>query len=246
MRSKRSRSASRRVSTTASGCSRKRSAIRPGGASTCAELPRRRGSVSSSVAPRRTATIASWSGTRPRAWTWTLPVATQGTPSRSASSASSRLRRRSWRQYGRCSSTLKRSRPKARSRPARHPRRRRDPPRSHRPRPPRRCPRNPRGRPGPPSAPPARTAATRGEGLATLLRPCALVGIGDQAAEIAPADRGLGEDRDVRRSPGGWRRAGALDRQLRAHDRAYTHPLQACANSIAPLTPSWSVSASAS
>ena len=41
MRSKRSRSASRPLSATASGCSRKRSAIRSGGASTCEELPRR-------------------------------------------------------------------------------------------------------------------------------------------------------------------------------------------------------------
>jgi hypothetical protein len=50
------------------------------------------------------------------AWEWTLPVATQGTPSRSARPASQRLRARSWRHQGRCSSTRKRSRPKAASR----------------------------------------------------------------------------------------------------------------------------------
>ena len=47
----------------------------------------------------------------------TLPVATHGTPSRCASSASARLRMRSWRQNGRCSSTRKRSRPKAAQQP---------------------------------------------------------------------------------------------------------------------------------
>ena len=48
-------------------------------------LPRRSGSDSSSVVCRRTATSASWSSARRRSWAWTLPVATQATPSRSAS-----------------------------------------------------------------------------------------------------------------------------------------------------------------
>ena len=41
-------------------------------------LPRRRGSDSSSVSPRRTATRASWRWVRRRLWAWTLPVATAG------------------------------------------------------------------------------------------------------------------------------------------------------------------------
>ena len=45
----------------------------------------------------RTATNASWRRARERRWQWTLPVATQGTPNRSASPASQRLRARSWR-----------------------------------------------------------------------------------------------------------------------------------------------------
>ena len=43
------------------------------------------GSDSSSVSPRPTATKASCRRARRRSWEWTLPVATQGTPSRSAS-----------------------------------------------------------------------------------------------------------------------------------------------------------------
>ena len=78
-------------------------------------MPRRSPSVSSSVAPSRTATIASWSGRRERSWAWASPVATAGTPSLSASEASQRLRDRSWRQSGRCSSIRKWSGPKARS-----------------------------------------------------------------------------------------------------------------------------------
>ena len=68
---------------------------------------------------RRRRRPAGWR--RRGAWEWTLPVATQGTPRREASRASQRLRARSWRQKGRCSSTRKRSRPKAASR--RRPRR---------------------------------------------------------------------------------------------------------------------------
>ena len=90
-----SRSAKRPDSCTASGCSGKRAAIASGDASTCEVLPRRCGSDSSSVVPSRAATKASCSATRERACAWTLPVATQGTPSRSASSDSRRLRRRS-------------------------------------------------------------------------------------------------------------------------------------------------------
>ena len=75
--------AARAVSATASGWSRKRSPPRPGESRTEAELPRRAPSVSSRVAPSRTATSASWSGSRERSWAWTSPVATHGTPSRS-------------------------------------------------------------------------------------------------------------------------------------------------------------------
>ena len=68
--------------------------------------------------PSRTAT-ARPGGAPATGWCeCTLPVATHGTPSRSASCASQRLRARSWRQNGRCSSTRKRSRPKARQQPA--------------------------------------------------------------------------------------------------------------------------------
>ena len=110
------RSASRAVSTTASRCSGKRAAISAGGAITDVLLPRRCGSVWSSVESRRAATNASWRRARSGWWEWTLPVATHGTPSRSASSASARLRARSRRQNGRCSSTRKRSGPNAASR----------------------------------------------------------------------------------------------------------------------------------
>ena len=92
MRSKLSRSASRRVSATASGCSAKRAAIAAGEASAEVELPRRRGSTRSSVSSSPIATRASCRWERARACAWTLPVATVGTPSRSASSASQRLR----------------------------------------------------------------------------------------------------------------------------------------------------------
>ena len=67
-RSNSSRSARRRVSATASGCSAKRAAIACGEASAEVELPRRRGSDSSSVVPSRTATKASCRRARRRAW----------------------------------------------------------------------------------------------------------------------------------------------------------------------------------
>ena len=99
MRSKRSRSASRTVSATASGCSAKRAAIACGEASAELELPRRRGSDSSSVVaqPHRDEGVLE-AGAASGRGQWTLPVATQATPSRSASAASQRLRARSWRQ----------------------------------------------------------------------------------------------------------------------------------------------------
>ena len=78
-------------------------------------LPRRSGSQASSVAWWRSATKASCSSARQRAWAWTSPVATQRSPSRRASAASARLRARSWRAYGRCSSTYRRSGPNASS-----------------------------------------------------------------------------------------------------------------------------------
>ena len=115
MRSKRRRSASRSVSATASGWSWNRAAACSLESRADAELPRRSPSVSSSVAPSRTATSASWRGRRDRSWACASPVATVGTPRRSASEASQRLRERSWRQSGRCSSIRNPSRPKARS-----------------------------------------------------------------------------------------------------------------------------------
>ena len=69
---------------TACGCSAKRRAISSGGAITCELLPRRSGSVSSSEALCLSATKTSCSVARSRAWTWTFPVATVGTPTRSA------------------------------------------------------------------------------------------------------------------------------------------------------------------
>ena len=63
----------------------------------------------------RMATKASCSLARASVCAWTLPVATHGTPRRSASAARPRLSTRSWRWKGRCSSTRKASRPKARS-----------------------------------------------------------------------------------------------------------------------------------
>ena len=115
MRSKRRVSARRSVSATASGWSAKRAAIASGVARTWLWLPRRRGSEASSVVCSRMATKASWSLARADVCAWTLPVATQGTPRRAASAARPRLSARSWRWKGRCSSTRKASRPKARS-----------------------------------------------------------------------------------------------------------------------------------
>ena len=94
-----SRSARRRVSATASGCSAKRAAIARGEASAEVGLPRRCGSDSSSVMPSRTATSASCRWARRRACEWTLPVASAGhaEPLRRVR-ASQRFRARSRRQ----------------------------------------------------------------------------------------------------------------------------------------------------
>ena len=62
---------------------------------------------------RRTATNASCSGARARVWACTLPVATQASSRRRASSSRRRLRARSSRRNGRWSSTRRRSRPNA-------------------------------------------------------------------------------------------------------------------------------------
>ena len=82
MRSKRSPSARRAASATASGWSAKRAAIAAGVARTWLWLPRRSGSDASSVVCSRMATKASWTSARSGAWAWTSPVATQGTPRR--------------------------------------------------------------------------------------------------------------------------------------------------------------------
>ena len=113
MRSNVSRAASSADSATAAACPSKRAAIAFGEASTCAVLPRRTGSEESKDRWWLKATNASCNGARLRACTWTLPVATVGTPSRPASCANSRLRERSWRWNGRCSSTRNPSGPNA-------------------------------------------------------------------------------------------------------------------------------------
>ena len=109
-------SASRAVSATASGWSAKRAAIacrrRRGRARGCRGAA---GSDASSVVCSRIATNASCSRARSRVCAWTLPVATHGTPSRSASDARPRFSARSWRWNGRCSSTRNASRPNAAS-----------------------------------------------------------------------------------------------------------------------------------
>ena len=113
MRSKRSRSASAAASATARGWSSKRAAIAAGEASTWEVLPRRSGSDASSDVWLRSATKASCSGARASACAWTFPVATAVSPSRDANPARRRLRARSSRWKGRCSSTYKPSAPKA-------------------------------------------------------------------------------------------------------------------------------------
>ena len=165
-----------------------------------AELPRRSGSVSSSEPRSRTATSASWSAARERSCMWTFPVATQGTPSRSASRSSQRLRARSCRQSGRCSSTRKRSRPKAAgsrraerlgaapsgrraARAARRARRRA---------------RSPRGRPAPRRALERVERERGGEGLPSGRGRVSRVRLGDQPAEIAPAGRRLDQQGEVK------------------------------------------------
>ena len=117
-RSNRRRSASAPLSATASGWPSKRAAIAAGVASTWAVLPRRTGSEASSVRWWRRATNASCSGARVRACAWTLPVATVGTPSRGRARPAQRLRARSWRWNGRCSSTRRWSVPEGREQPA--------------------------------------------------------------------------------------------------------------------------------
>ena len=101
--------------------------------------------------------------------------------------------------------------------------------------------RSPRGRPAPRRGARARRAAARA--AAAPLRAGspsrrARVGHRDQPAEVAPARRRLDQQRDVR--------PPTLDGQLGADDRPHADPAHACANSIAPQTPSWSVSARAS
>ena len=93
MRSKASCSATAALSATASGWSGKRAAIASGEASTWLPLARRRGSLASSVRLWRRATKASCSGAREAAWAWTLPVATQRSPSRAASARSAPVAR---------------------------------------------------------------------------------------------------------------------------------------------------------
>ena len=91
----------------------KRSAASAGALRMLSRLPRRSCSQPSSEVRQRIATSVSWRSVRRAAWACTLPVATVATPRCSARSRRAVLRRTSPRSYGRCSSTKKRSGPKA-------------------------------------------------------------------------------------------------------------------------------------
>ena len=149
-----------------------------------------------------------------------------GTPSRSGRAASQRLRARSWRQKGRCSSTRKRSvrrRPGASARAppptVRRPRalalarRRRPAPRPERTR---------RGRRAPRVRLERSRAGGGGEGLAT--RDAG----GCRHAPRSAGGRGCASlDGDsTRTGTGGSVRPAVLDRQLRAHDRPHPERLR--------------------
>ena len=188
------------------GARAKRAAIAAGAARWAEPFPRRSGSVSSSVPFRRTATSASWSGAREGSCMWTSPVATHRTPSRSARSSSQRLRARSDRQNGRCSSTRKRSRPKA--------------PTSRRPsasaaaasaarglppaRPKSAASAPSRAQPERQTSPSARCSSSveregGGEGLPVRARAGIRVSLGDQPAEVPPPGGVLDQQRQVKR-----------------------------------------------
>ena len=187
-------------------------------------MPRRSPSVSSSVAPSRTATIASWRARRERSWAWASPVATAGTPSRSASEASQRLRERSWRQSGRCSSIRKRSGPKARSSRRASRAAPAGSPRSQLP-----ATAPSRAQPERQTSPSVwRSSSSMGSdggsawlSIARVALARAAVGLGDQPAEARPAPRVLDQQGDVDRARHPPRH---LHRQLAADDGADPDP----------------------
>ena len=225
------------VSATASGCSPKRSAIAAGEASAEVALPRRAGSVYSSVLWRRTATSASWSAARaagvgvdvagrdagdaealrqPREPPVARPVAAPEGPLELDPEAVAAEGRRE--AAAEPLGTARSPRPAARqARRGRSPRGRR-------------APRGAQHR----SSGTAGGAGRRGRGRVPA---CASV---SSRQRFSPAGRALDQEGQVaaprrgehgelgaviERTPGGW---------------------QACANSIAPQSPSWSVSANAS
>ena len=130
---------------------------------------------------------------------WTFPLATQATPSRSASAASQRLRARSWRQNGRWSSTRKRSRPNTATsrRPSSAARSRS--PRSQRP-----ASAPSRAHPDRHTSPSLRSSSdsserTGGRGSRVRMRPGAQVCLRDQPAEVPVAGGVFDEQCEVKR-----------------------------------------------
>ena len=224
MRSNSIRSASRAVSATASGCSAKRAAISAGGAITDEPLPRRWGSVWSSVESRRAATNASCRRARSGWWEWTLPVATHGTPEP--------LRPARQRAVARAVAAPERAlqldaealAPERGEQARAVPLRRAVPARS---RTGTRCP--PRGARPPPASRAA--ACARADWPACARAPRSAAGRGSSSPCGPAASR-------VRCEPSSSVTSAPVI--------AFTpSPLQACANSIAPQMPSWSVSATA-
>ena len=150
-----------------------------------------------------------------------MPVATQATPSRSASSASQRLRARSRRHSGRCSSIRKRSAPEARRRAAA----RAPPPAAGR-----RAPRRPASAPSPGAAGEADEPLValeqrverqrRGEGVAIGLRAAV-----SACASVSSRQR-LCQPVALSTSSVRWKsRLGVDDGELRADDRPHPEPV---------------------
>ena len=195
-----------------------------GEASTCDAFPRRSGSDASSDVWLRRATKASCSGARESACAWTSPVATTGTPSRAARLASARLRARSWRWNGRCSSTRRPSRPKAPSSRRRVGSSRR-PWRAH-----------PLRHTSPPACASRVSSGTAGGGSSfSRERACARVRMWHRFRQPSCVST-----KRVR-----WRTSGP-SRSISAPCSAFRPAaFAACANSIEPETPLWSVRAKA-
>ena len=243
MRSKRSRSASRAVSATALGVvGEARRHLRRRRRAPSSRCRAARGSVSSSVgagAPRRARPGARPGGGRARGRCRSRRRRRRA--ARRARRASGCARGRGARS-GRCSSTRKRSRPKAASRRRASASARRGSPRSQLP-----ASGAVAGAAGEADEPlvcarAASRAAARGGGgrASTASGRVSRVRLGQQPAEVAPAGRALDQQREVKA-----RRLSVTVSSAPTIARTPS-PSQAWANSIAPQTPSWSVSASAS